>query len=202
MPCSRSARARLVTALAITFAIAPPLAGEAAAAPAKPELTASQSTDLAPGTEITVTGTGFTPKTTLFVALCDTKQPPGKACDTGSFARVTTDADGGLETTMTPAAVFGSTDCTATTCALMTNDPANPRDTANFTQLPLTFAAASGATESPAADSPPTSPATTTDAAPSAATDDDGGIPLPLIVVIAVVVLAGIGGAITFLRRR
>ncbi|WP_433360051.1 neocarzinostatin apoprotein domain-containing protein [Streptosporangium sp. CA-115845] len=195
----------MVSALATIFVITIALAGEAAAAPDKPKLTASQTEDLASGTEITVTGKGFTPKTTLFVALCDTKQPPGKACDTANFARVTTDADGGLETTMTPGAVFGPTDCTVTTCALMTNDPANPRDTANFTQLPLTFAAAApspAASSVAPAETPAVVPSSTTPAASPVASDEDGGTSVPLIVVIAVVLLAVIVTTIFLMRRR
>ncbi|GLX02559.1 neocarzinostatin apoprotein domain-containing protein [Microtetraspora sp. NBRC 16547] len=202
MPRNRSPRAWLVTALAVILALAFPLAGEATAQ-GKPKLTASQSADLTPGTEITVTGTGFTPKTTLFVALCDTKQPPGKACDTGNFARVTTDAEGRLETTMTPVAVFGSTDCAATTCALMTNDPANPRDITNFTQLPLTFAAgAASPAASVAPAEPPASAPESTPSTASAAADDGGAPSVVLIVVIAVVLLVVAVAVVLFVRGR
>ncbi|WP_214316870.1 neocarzinostatin apoprotein domain-containing protein [Nonomuraea sediminis] len=180
----------LVTALAV-------VAGPAAAANAKPELTASQSSDLTAGTEITVTGTGFTPKTALFLAVCDTKQPPGKACDTGNFARATTDGDGKLEVKIKPVATFGATDCTATTCALMTNDPANPRDTHNFAQLAITFAAAPASPGSPAAQQPAASPVV----APAAA-DDGGSNTLPLIGVGIVVVLLVVVAIVLVRRRR
>ncbi|WP_067177761.1 neocarzinostatin apoprotein domain-containing protein [Microtetraspora niveoalba] len=213
MPRNRSPLIRLGTALAVPFALAVPAAlailavpppGAAAAVPDGPELTASRSADLTSGAEITVTGSGFTPKTILFVALCDTAQPPGKACDTGNFARVTTDADGGLETTMTPEAVFGSTDCTATTCALMTNDPANPRDTANFARLAVTFAAP--ATPAPGS-APPATPAqgpaaSAVPSAGAAAPDEAGGLSAGLVAVIAVVLLVLGVAALLAVRRR
>lgn len=181
----------LVTALAV-------VTGPAAAANAKPELTASQSSDLTAGTEITVTGTGFTPKTGLFLAVCDTKQPPGKACDTGNFARATTDADGKLEVKIKPVATFGTTDCTATTCALMTNDPANPRDTRNFAQLAITFAA----TQASPAGSPGSPPAQQPAASPAMAPAGNGGSnTLPLVGAVIVVVLV-IAVAVVLVRRR
>ncbi|WP_433413038.1 neocarzinostatin apoprotein domain-containing protein [Microtetraspora malaysiensis] len=202
---NRSPRTWLV-ALAVTFAVTLPLAMGTATAAAKPKLTASQTTDLTSGTEITVTGTGFTPKATLFVALCDTAQPPGKACDTGNFARVKTDGEGRLETTMTPVAVFGGTDCTVTTCALMTNDPANPRDVTDFTQLPLTFAAASSPAPSAApvesAASGGTSAPAASSAASSATSDEDAGPSVLIIVITVIVILVLAAAVVLFVRRR
>lgn len=152
----------------------------------QPKLAASKSADVSSGSQITVTGTGFTPKTTLFLAICDTAQPPGKACDTGNFARVTTDAGGGLEATIKPVATFGATDCTATTCALMTNDPANPRDTSNYAQLPITFQPVQ-AVEASIAPRP-------------VAVIEESGSNTPLIVGLAVALL--IVGTILLVRRR
>lgn len=169
-----------------------------AAAGAQPQLTASQSADLASGSEITVTGTGFTPKTALFLAICDTKQPPGKACDTGNFARVTTDADGGLEAKIKPVATFGATDCAATACALMTNDPANPRDTRNYAQLPITFQAAQAAPST--APSPPAA-AQQPVASPAAAAEEESSNTM-LIVVLGIAAVLLITGAVVLVRRR
>ncbi|WP_433346752.1 neocarzinostatin apoprotein domain-containing protein [Microtetraspora malaysiensis] len=205
MPRNRSPR-MWPAALAVAFAVTLPLAAGTATASAKPKLTASQTTDLTSGTEITVTGTGFTPKTTLFVALCDSAQPPGKACDTGNFARVKTDAEGKLETKMTPAAVFGGTDCAATTCALMTNNPANPRDVTDFTQLPLTFAAASSPAPSAApvesAAPAPAPEGSSAPAASSATSDEDTGPSVLTIVITVVVVLVLAAAVVLFMRRR
>ncbi|MEU8249673.1 neocarzinostatin apoprotein domain-containing protein [Nonomuraea sp. NPDC048916] len=182
----------LLTALALT-------SGPAAAG-TQPELTVAPAEGVAPGGEVTVTGAGFTPETVLFLALCDTGQPPGKACDTGNFARVTTGADGGLKAKIKLAATFGTTDCAATTCALMTNDPANPRDTRDFAQAPVTFAAPAAATSAPAASPPTSAPA----ASPAAAaeTTDDGGPDTLLVAGIAVAVLVLIGVAVLLVRRR
>ncbi|MFE3454206.1 neocarzinostatin apoprotein domain-containing protein [Nonomuraea sp. NPDC059194] len=180
-----------------------------AAAGAQPELTASQSADLSSGSEITVTGTGFAPKTALFLAICDTRQPPGKACDTGNFARVTTDADGRLEAKVKPVATFGATDCTATACALMTNDSANPRDTRNYAQLPITFQAAqatpSTAPSSPAATQQPATqqPAAQQPAAsPAAAAEEESGSNTMLVVVLGIAAVLLITGMVVLVRRR
>ncbi|GGT16853.1 neocarzinostatin apoprotein domain-containing protein [Nonomuraea spiralis] len=191
-------RKLLTLTVALTCALVA-AAGPAAATAAGPELTASQSTDLSPGSEITVTGTGFTPKTALFLAICDTKQPPGKACDTGNFTKVATDTGGKLEAKIKPAATFGATDCTNTTCALMTNDPANPRDTRNYAQLPITFATAQGAPSSapgtPAAQEPAASPA----AAPAA---DDSGSNTMLMAGIGIAAVLVVAGVVVVVRRR
>ncbi|MEV4244234.1 neocarzinostatin apoprotein domain-containing protein [Streptosporangium canum] len=178
---------------ALVFGLA--LSPGPAAAGAQPQLTASPSADLSSGSEITVTGTGFTPKTVLFLAICDTKQPPGKACDTGNFARVTTDADGRLEAKIKSVATFGATDCTATACALMTNDPANPRDTRNYAQLPLTFQAAQA--------TPSTTPNTQRPAvSPAAAAAEEGGPNTMLIAALGIAAGLLIVGVVVLVRRR
>ncbi|NVI92780.1 neocarzinostatin apoprotein domain-containing protein [Actinomadura sp. BRA 177] len=159
----------------------------AAAADAKPEITVTPSENLAAGTEISVQGTGFEPETLLFVAVCDSAKPLGSACDTGNYAKATTGADGTLSTKLKVVPTFGDTDCAKTSCALMTNDPADPKSTRNYVTASLTFTGGGGAA-APAAE-------------PAAAKEDEGGSGgiLPAGGAVAVVVVAGV---VFYLVRR
>lgn len=182
-----------VPVLAVALLAASPLTAAAAAADAKPEITLTPSGDLTPGAEITVRGTGFEPGKLLFVALCDTGKPLGSACDTGHYAKATTGADGSLNTKLKAVASFGDTDCAKASCALMTNDPADPRSTRNYVTAPVTF---TGGGSAPAA-----APSAKAAAAEDGATgDDDGGSGMLLAGgAIVVVVVAGV---VLFLVRR
>ncbi len=148
-----------------------PRAPTAAAADAKPEITVTPSENLAAGTEISVQGTGFEPETLLFVAVCDSAKPLGSACDTGNYAKATTGADGTLSTKLKVVPTFGDTDCAKTSCALMTNDPADPKSTRNYVTASLTFTG--GGARRPRPRSPPrrrrtrAAPAASCRAAPS-----------------------------------
>lgn len=159
MPRTRPRSRRLATLPAAAAALLLTAVPHAVAQPG-PTLTVPQASSVAAGKPLTVTGEGFTPDTLLFVTICDPKQPPGRACDMGDFAQATTDGSGKLTATLTANATFGTTDCTTTACAVMTNDPAHPRETRNFAQAPIVFAGSSptAAGPSPSA-SPSNSPA-------------------------------------------
>ncbi|MEU8803840.1 neocarzinostatin apoprotein domain-containing protein [Spirillospora sp. NPDC048819] len=199
MPAPRPALAwaRPLSAVSLfaAAALAPalPALTATASAAAKPEITVTPSENLADGGEISVRGSGFTPGTLLFVAVCDTAKPLGGSCDTGNYSKATTGDDGSLSTKLKVVQVFGDTDCAKTSCALMTNDPANPRDTRNFVTVPLTFAGGtSGA---------PTAASTPAGQAAPAAREDDGGSGGMLLAAGAVALLI-VAGVVVFLVRR
>ncbi|MFI0349106.1 neocarzinostatin apoprotein domain-containing protein [Actinomadura sp. 9N407] len=198
MPAIRPvpAWARPLAASLLAAALAPATLATttASASAAKPELTVTPSGDLAAGTRITVKGTGFEAEKILFVAVCDSKKPLGAACDTGNYAKATTGADGSLSAKLKAVPVYGDTDCTKTSCALMTNDPADPTSTRNFVTVPLTFAGGGGASGAPAvAASPPAQ------AVPAAKKDEGSGTTLLVGGAIAVLVVAGV--VILLIRR-
>lgn len=185
-----------LAAAAVLAAVLPAATANAAAAP-KPEITVTPAENLASGTEITVKGSGFEPGTLLFVAVCDSKKPLGSACDTGNYAKATTADDGSLSTKLKVVPVFGDTDCAKTSCALMTNDPANPRSTRNYVSAPITFASG-GATSGAPAVAPSASGRTT----PAAATDDDGGGSGGMLLVGGAAAIVIVAGVVIFLVRR
>lgn len=191
-PCP--AWARPLPAVPVIAAAALALAAPAyAAADAKPQITVTPAGNLASGTEITVRGSGFEPGTLLFVAVCDSGKPLGSACDTGNYAKATTGTDGSLSAKLKVVPLYGDTDCAKTSCALMTNDPANPRSTRNFVTAPLTFTGGGGGAAS--------TPAAAPSGKAAAAEKDEGGPGGTLLIGGAVAVVA-VAGVVFFLVRR
>lgn len=165
------------------------------AAQDRPTLTSPQASSAVAGRTLTVTGEGFTPDTLLFVTVCDTKEPPGRACDMGDFAQATTDASGRLKTSFTANAVFGSTDCATTVCAVMTNDPAHSRDVRNVATVPLKFAG-----KSSSASTPGTSPTPRSDAQGQKSDSVSSGMSGAVIAGIAAALAAAV--TVVILARR
>lgn len=105
-------------------------------------LTASKVSGIsAAGESITVTGTGFQPNISLYLANCDTAVPAGGACDMANLKQVPTNASGGF-TQVVKAGSFAGTDCLVKACGMQTSKIGAGADLSQTATLPLSFVAA------------------------------------------------------------
>lgn len=161
-----AARAALVALLAV-----PTVLLSAGIASAAPGITVDPSGSLAAGTKVTVSATGFAPRTTVVVALC---RPDGSGAvtsplqcadaKTGSSSTASVDADGAFTTaiTITVGDVRSGVSCTDTACVIGAISTASTADQA---LAPVTLTGAG--TTLPAPTSTPAASATPS-ASPSA----------------------------------
>jgi hypothetical protein len=172
-----AARSALVVLLA-----APTLMLSAGIASAAPGITVDPSGPVAAGTKVTVSATGFTPKTTVVVALC---RPDGSGAvtsplqcadaKTGSSSTASVNADGAFTTaiTITVGDIRSGVSCTDTACVIAAISTASTADQA-LAPVTLTGAGTTlpAPTSTPATSAAPTpSPSAT----PSSTTSTDSG---------------------------
>jgi hypothetical protein len=104
-------------------------------------LTVSKSAGLNPdGENVTVTGKGFLPGISVFVAVCDPARPAGQACDMANYKMAIVDAGGGFVADVKLAAKFGTTDCLVTPCAVQTSRVGMGKDRTQEAIAPIGFA--------------------------------------------------------------
>lgn len=193
----------LLTATALTWA------GPAAAQTSSPSLTVTPAEGVAPGSTVTVTGTGFAPGGGIYVQFCER---PAGALGTAGGRAATCNPDQGNEHTVwkTPIAAngqfsvqlrvestFGSTNCSTATCGVFTRKD-HMGGQSDFSQdafTPVTFAAAQAAptTTAPAPAGGGASAAPTGELAMTGAS--------PWLAAAAAVAL-GLGGGLVLLTRR
>ncbi|MGW2425654.1 enediyne antibiotic chromoprotein [Streptomyces sp. NPDC001709] len=111
MKYQRSARKGLVLA-GVGIAAVLGLGGQASAAPL---LAVSPASALSDGQSVSVTGSGYTPGSTIVLLQCDADKPQGTACDKQSLVAVTADAQGSISTKFTVHKAFTGTDLTGGT---------------------------------------------------------------------------------------
>jgi hypothetical protein len=123
----RQARRAAARAALVALLAAPTLVLSAGIAAAAPGITVDPSGPLAAGTKVTVSATGFTPKTTVVVALC---RPDGSGAvtsplqcadaTTGSSSTASVNADGAFTTTITITVgdIRSGVSCTDTACVI------------------------------------------------------------------------------------
>lgn len=146
--------ARTAATLALGGGLALAAAGSAQAAAG---LTLSPGGPYTSGQSVTVNGTGYLANHQLFIVHCNPAVPAGGACDMGAFKQVTTDANGAFTVSVVLNSKFGSTDCSAVQCAVMTSSVTNPRDRTQEGRANTSFGSGSGSAPSaskPAASKP------------------------------------------------
>lgn len=206
---------QLVVALLLAMTAALWAAGPAAAAVA---ITVSKTTALNPaGEKVVVKGAGFKPGIQLYLVTCNPAVPNGGACDLANFSMVTVKADGSWTTNLKVAASFGTVNCLHTACAIQTSRVGNGADTSQEALQAIVFTGqtvpaydgpvvvTASPTPSASATPPATTPASTPVASESpvaAATSSSSGVSPVIWVVIAVVIIALVGGGIAYARRK
>ncbi|GAA0297051.1 enediyne antibiotic chromoprotein [Streptomyces polychromogenes] len=104
---------------------------------AAPSLSLGPGAAAADGAKVTVTGSGYTPGSTIVLLECDADKPQGTACDKPGLVATTADARGDIKATFTVRARFkgsdltggGATadvDCSAGHCAIGATDASRP----------------------------------------------------------------------------
>ena len=173
-----AARSALVVLLA-----APTVVLAAGVASAAPGITVDPSGTLTAGTKVTVTASGFTPKTTVVVALCrpdgdGAVTTPAQCADptTGSSAVASVDADGAFTTaiTVTVGDIRSGVSCTESACVVGAISTASTADQA---LAPVTLSGSG--TSLPAPSSTPTPSASATPSASPSATASETATPTP-----------------------
>jgi hypothetical protein len=178
----RQARRAAARAALVALLAAPTLVLSAGIASAAPGITVDPSGSLAAGTKVTVSATGFTPKTTVVVALC---RPDGSGAvtsplqcadaKTGSSSTASVNADGAFTTaiTITVGDIRSGVSCTDTACVIGAISTASTTDQA---LAPVTLTGAG--TTLPAPTSTPTAsaaPSATPTPTPSTSASTDAG---------------------------
>lgn len=106
-------------------------------ASAAPSLSVSPSSALSDGQKVTVSGSGYTPGSTIVLLQCDADKPQGTACDKPGLVAATADAQGGIKVTFTVHKKFtgsdlsggGATskvDCSSGHCTIGATDASKP----------------------------------------------------------------------------
>jgi hypothetical protein len=192
----RQARRAAARAALVVLLAAPTIALSAGIASAAPGITVDPSGPLAAGTKVTVSATGFTPKTTVVVALC---RPDGSGAvtsplqcadaKTGSSSTASVNADGAFTTaiTITVGDIRSGVSCTESACVIGAISTASTTDqalapvtlTGAGTTLPApTSTPATSATPS-ATPTPSTSPSTGASATPTPTPEPTTETPTP-----------------------
>lgn len=210
----RTWRLAVATVLAVVAALW--AAGPAFAAVA---ITVSKTTGLNPaGEKVVVKGAGFKPGIQLYLVTCNPAIPNGGACDLANFSMVTVKSDGSWTSDLKVAAKFGTVNCINTACAIQTSRVGAGADTSQEALQAITFTgqtvpAYNGPVVVTASPTPSTSdsatpsapaasiPASTQSPVAAGASSSSGVSPV-LWVVIAVVIVALVGGGIAYARRK
>jgi hypothetical protein len=178
---TRSGAATLVLAAFLTTG-ACVVANRAEAQTPRPTVTVSPATGVAPGSMVTVSGSGFAPAGGVYVMFC--AKPTGELGTQGGRAASATcnpdqsndhtvwktpiPADGTFSVQLKVESTFASTDCTKTTCGVFVRKDhmGGASDYSQDAFAPLTFsAAAAPAPSTPTTAAPAALPATGTAAA-------------------------------------
>lgn len=162
--------AKLAAALAVLLSV---FSFGASPASAEPSLVVSPSSGLDPaGAFVVVSGSGFEPNSQLFVMQCRSTSTDDHTCNSVGLRKVTTDASGSFTANaMRLVGRFGATDCTTTTCSVMTSAVSNHSDNRSQDRVAaISFAApAPPATEpAPTPTLPPAAPAPAPETVPAA----------------------------------
>jgi hypothetical protein len=213
----RRGAGRLIIACVLAVAAALWAAGPAFAAVS---ITVSKTTGLNPaGEKVVVKGVGFRPGIQLYLVTCNPAIPNGGACDLANFSLVNVKPDGSWVSTLKVAARFGTVNCLTTACAIQTSRVGNGADTSQEALAALTFTGqtvppysgpvvvTASPSASPAASVSPSAPDSSAPSANSSgiaapATSSSSGTSPVIWIVIAVVVVALVGGAVAYSRRK
>lgn len=214
----RGRAARLLIAIVLAISAGTWLAAPAFAAVS---ITVNKTEGLNPkGETVKVEGAGFKPGIQLYLVTCNPAIPSGGACDLANFpGPVDVKPDGTWSASLKVVAKFGTVDCFKTACAIQTSRVGQGADRTQEAYAAISFtgqtvpawvpSATPAASETATAPASPSATPSDTAAAPAtpdatdvaSTTTSDSGTSPAVWIVVAVVVVALVGGGIAYSRR-